>query len=180
MKYIQIPTNFNYDKLEWGDVLVFAYMSYCKDPNTYRSWPNNSTISDKTDIKVEGVIGAKTRLIEQNWIQPKSFDDGLAFIFDKYDHNYIWIDTTFITNPFITRNTREFLLRVQPYIYKADDKNGVITKTPQELAILLNSTEKNINRYFKLLQTNKAACRWKNHWVLNLAKINTPPGLYNW
>ena len=41
-------------------------MSYCKDPNTYRSWPNNSTISDKTDIKVEGVIGAKTRLIEQN------------------------------------------------------------------------------------------------------------------
>ena len=37
MKYIQIPTNFNYDKLEWGDVLVFAYMSYCKDPNTYRS-----------------------------------------------------------------------------------------------------------------------------------------------
>ena len=180
MKHIQIPTNFNYDKLEWGDILVFAYMSYCKDPETYRSWPNNSTISYKTDIKVEGVIGAKNRLIEQNWMQPYAFTDGIAYIFDKYDHNYIWIDTSFIINPFITRNVREFLLRIQPYIYKANENNGIITKTAYELSLLINCSEKDIIKYLEFLRKNKAAKRWNNKWVLNLNKINNPPGLYKW
>lgn len=180
MKYIQIPTTFDYNKLKWGDVLVFAYMSYCKDPQTYRSWPNNSTISNKTNMKVEDVVNAKTRLIEQNWIQPKSFTDGLAYIFDKYDYNYTWVDTTFIINPFIHKNVKEFLLRIQPYIYKANKHNGIIIKSIEELIDLLKSSEKNINKYLCFLQRNKAASKWNNKWVLNLDKLNTPANLYSW
>lgn len=172
-KFAKIPNTIVSLGLEQGDVLVLGHIKIHKNSQTGLCNPGIDLLSEESGYSKKFIMGSIRRLENAKLIEVKRVRGASnSYTFTEKGKKFERFAEKFLKIKDLSKNTKDFYMRVQQYLYVHEDGTADTTYSPAQLAKLTDLDTRSVKKYLEEL------CE-KGYLVKEKAITTTSSGLAN-